>query len=214
MQLRNDEVIQILTLQCQLNNLGLTGHLEGTQDNRRRAGCLIFPPPVGSGVSLETARRATVVGCWTKTLVAITLWFWWTWGLLRQFGDGLLRSWVLPRDREDDEVDAAARRWSVGIAFLASHKLSVYNAISLGFLNSLETRWSLISMGNLSRNKPRNRQPPNISVLMNSLKCYTRFWRKKSRSQEKQKIKKNWRKNIENRVWCVELFVWKPHSYV
>ena len=58
-----------------------------------------------------------------------------------------------------DEVDAAARRWSVGIAFLASHKLSAYNAISLGFLNSLETRWSLISTGNLSRNKPWNRQP-------------------------------------------------------
>ena len=78
---------------------------------------------------------------------------------LRRFGDGLLRSWDLPRDRGDDGVDAAARRWSVGIAFLASHKLSAYNAISLWLLNSLETRWSLISTGNLSRNKPRNRQP-------------------------------------------------------
>ena len=52
---------------------------------------------------------------------------------LRRFGDGLLRSWDLPRDGGDDGVDAAARRWSVGIAFLASHKLSAYNAISLGF---------------------------------------------------------------------------------
>ena len=31
MQLRNDEEIQILTLRCQLNNHGLTGHLEGTR---------------------------------------------------------------------------------------------------------------------------------------------------------------------------------------
>ena len=75
------------------------------------------------------------------------------------FGDGLLQSWVLPRDGEDNEVDAVARRWSVDIAFLVSHKLSAYNTISLGFLNSLETRWFLILTGNLSRNKPRNRQP-------------------------------------------------------
>ena len=64
---------------------------------------------------------------------------------LRRFGDGLLRSWDLLRDGGDDGVDAVARRWSVGIVFLTSHKLLAYNAISLGFLNSLETRWSLIS---------------------------------------------------------------------
>ena len=58
MQLRNDEETQVLKLQCPLNNHGLTGHLEGTQDNGQREDCLIFPPPVGSGVSLETARRA------------------------------------------------------------------------------------------------------------------------------------------------------------
>jgi len=61
-QLRNDEETQILTPQCRLNNHGLTGHLEGTQDNRRREGCLIFPPPVGSGVSLETAGNS----CWRQ----------------------------------------------------------------------------------------------------------------------------------------------------
>ena len=49
---------------------------------------------------------------------------------------------------------SVAYRWSVGIAFLASHKLSAYNAISLRFLNSL---------GNLSRNKPRNRLPNVLS---------------------------------------------------
>ena len=61
MQLKNDEEIQILKLLCQLNNHGLTGHLEGTRDNRQREDGLIFPPPVGSGVYLETARRATIV---------------------------------------------------------------------------------------------------------------------------------------------------------
>ena len=69
MQLKNDEEIQILMLRCQLNNHSLTGHLEGTLDNRRWEGCLIFPLPASSGVSLETARRATVVGFRTKTLV-------------------------------------------------------------------------------------------------------------------------------------------------
>ena len=39
MQLRNDEEIRILTLRCQLNNHGLTGHLEGTRDNRQQEGC-------------------------------------------------------------------------------------------------------------------------------------------------------------------------------
>ena len=62
-----------MKLQCQLNNHGLTGHLEGTQDNRGQEGCLIFPPPVGSAVSLETAKRASIVGCRTKTFVEITL---------------------------------------------------------------------------------------------------------------------------------------------
>ena len=71
MQLRNDEETPILKLQCQLNNHGLIGHLEGTRDNRRREGCLIFPPPVSSGVSLETER--TIVGCRTKMFVEITL---------------------------------------------------------------------------------------------------------------------------------------------
>ena len=61
-----------LMLRCQLNNHGSTGHLEGTRDNRGREGCLIFPPPVGSGVSLETARRVTIVCCRTKTFVEIT----------------------------------------------------------------------------------------------------------------------------------------------
>ena len=62
-QLRNDEETQILKLQCQLNNHGLTSHLEGTRDNRPREGCLIFPPPVGSGVSLENARTNN---CWLQ----------------------------------------------------------------------------------------------------------------------------------------------------
>ena len=68
MQLRNNEETQILKPQCRLNNHGLTGHLEGTRDN-----CLIFPPPVSFSVSLETARRVTIVGCRTKTFVEKTL---------------------------------------------------------------------------------------------------------------------------------------------
>ena len=39
-QLRSDEETQILKLQCPLNNHGLTGHLEGTRDNRQWEGCL------------------------------------------------------------------------------------------------------------------------------------------------------------------------------
>lgn len=59
-----------------------------------------------------------------------------------------------PQDGEEDVVSAVVRRGSVGWGLLASNNLSACNA-----LNLLATRWSLILMGNLSRNKPRNRLP-------------------------------------------------------
>ena len=71
-QLWNDGETQTLKLQCPLNNHSLTGILEGTRDNRGWEGYLIFPPPASSGVSLEAARRATIVGCRTKKFVEIT----------------------------------------------------------------------------------------------------------------------------------------------